>query len=546
MATVIQTLQEAGQDFEWYPTTDEMIAAVVKHIKGTRTALRPYYSPGSILDIGAGDGRVLTALGEAFECRQDLYAIEKAAPHIENMPANIAIVGTDFHYQTLIDKDVSMIFCNPPYSEYENWAVKIIKEALSDRIYLIVPKRWARSKPIRSALKLREVEAEVIWSGDFRNAERKARASVDIIYVAMRRYDGEYDHQGEKTDPFETWFQETFPEVEAVDHVPQEPPIDVRMNNELMAGYNLVDRLVALYEEDLKKMQESYRALCRIDPALLKEVGVTAAQVKDGLRQKIKGLKNKYWEELFDHLDKIKQRLTHKSRDKIVGKMSSAVHVDFTSDNAYAVVIWVLKNTNQYIESQLVDLFTELSRPENVRNYKSNQKTWKQEQWRYSSDEKHTHYMLEYRIIATKWHGSAIKPNDKEWRSDYDYPNGLHNDSHALLGDIITVANNLDFACHDSSRSCWHGNWTSGGAEVFELANGETLMRVRAFINGNIHIQFNQDFIKALNIEASRILGWIRSPQEACEEMGVDFFTAQRCFQSNRIFAPSDLKRLTA
>jgi len=61
-----------------------------------------------------------------------------------------------------------------------------------------------------------------------------------------------------------------------------------------------------------------------------------------------------------------------------------------------------------------------------------------------------------------------------------------------------------------------------------------------------MHYQFDQEFIKALNVEASRLLGWIRSPREASDEMGIDLATAQRLFNSNQLFLPSDCKRLTA
>ena len=44
----LATLKENDQDFEWYPTTDEMIAAVYSRCGDF----------SSMLDIGAGDGRV--------------------------------------------------------------------------------------------------------------------------------------------------------------------------------------------------------------------------------------------------------------------------------------------------------------------------------------------------------------------------------------------------------------------------------------------------------------------------------------------------------
>jgi hypothetical protein len=377
---------------------------------------------------------------------------------------------------------------------------------------------------------------------------RRARAVVDVLCISPceKEDDGEYHRyrDSQMVDPFDAWFQETFPEVKTIDAVTDEATKE-RINGDLLKGYNLVDRLVELYQADMAKMHASYRALCQIDPVLLKTVGVEAAQVKEGLKAKIKGLKNLYWQELFDHLDKVTVRLTSGSRKSIVEKMASAVHVDFTSDNAYAVVLWVLKNANLYIESQLTDLFRELSGPENVRNYKSNHKTWDHERWRYiqhsswnhGKQETPTRYMLEYRIIVMKYNAIGGDGSSCSW----DYKNGLHKDCHAFLQDIMTVANNLGFPC---SYICWQ--WSSGSPQEFYLDNGETLMRVRAFMNGNLHIQFNQDFIKVLNVEASRLLGWIRSPREVVEEMDIDWTTAQQCFNSNKVFAASEYKLLTA
>ena len=52
---LVVSLKEANQDFEWFPTTLEMIAAVKKRMPE---------GANSIMDIGAGDGRVLKWLAE--------------------------------------------------------------------------------------------------------------------------------------------------------------------------------------------------------------------------------------------------------------------------------------------------------------------------------------------------------------------------------------------------------------------------------------------------------------------------------------------------
>ena len=93
------------------------------------------------------------------------------------------------------------------------------------------------------------------------------------------------------------------------------------INGDLLTGYNLVDRLTQLYDIAMAEMYDAYKALCSVDPAILKTVGVSVNEVKTGLKSKIKGLKNLYWKELFDNLDKVTSRLTTSSRKELLEKM---------------------------------------------------------------------------------------------------------------------------------------------------------------------------------------------------------------------------------
>ena len=52
------------------------------------------------------------------------YGIEKSQTLLNNLHEKVIILGTEFHEQSLIDKEMDVIFCNPPYSEYEEWARK--------------------------------------------------------------------------------------------------------------------------------------------------------------------------------------------------------------------------------------------------------------------------------------------------------------------------------------------------------------------------------------------------------------------------------------
>lgn len=541
----LQKLKENDQDFEWYPTTDNMIDAVFWESGDI----------GSMLDIGAGDGRVLERIdklvhvravqksGEHYHGSIDKYAIEKAPIHIEAMPPDISIVGTDFVLQTLIDKKVDMVFCNPPYSEYEGWATKIIKEANTKFIFLILPDRWTGSKLIEEAIKQRGAVYRVIWSGDFSDAERAARARVEIIKITITTTNNDYKR--EEISPFNVWFDEYFEgfgKLKLIDDDEDEDETEKpNPMHEIVEGQNLIERLASLYTHDMNNLLDNYKGLSEFDATLLKEIGVSVDEIKKALKLKIEGLKNKYWQELFDNLNKITSRLTSGSRSSLLKKLNASCNVDFSVDNAYAVVLWAIKNANSYIDQQLIDMFKTLTEPECVKNYKSNQRTWERDEWRYGKYESsNTHYMLEYRVI-THQH-SAIKLNDA-WLS-WDFENNLSENCHAFINDIFTIANNLGFG---NKANSYNRHWKSNNQEEFYTTQGDNskiLVAIRAFKNGNLHLKFSQDFIKTLNVEASRLLGWIKTPQDAVDEMGLSLDFVNAHFKTNLLFVAADGQKL--
>ena len=177
---MVKSIKEADQDFEWYPTTTEIIDTVKANMHEHFYIRADEKCRVSLLDIGAGDGRVLMQLTEG-----DRYAIEKSMPLIEAMPKDVLILGTDFHQQTIIDKKVAAIFCNPPYSEYDVWTERIIKEANAGVIYLVIPSRWSGHTGIANAIKARQAETTVLGSFDFLDGDRQARAKVDVLKVNL-------------------------------------------------------------------------------------------------------------------------------------------------------------------------------------------------------------------------------------------------------------------------------------------------------------------------------------------------------------------------
>ena len=520
---LLSAVQAAEQDFEWYPTTDRMIAAVARR-------LRPHAdSIHSILDIGAGDGRVLTQLGQVCKC-PTLYSIEKSTLLISAQPDDIIPVGTNFFEQNLNCLPVDCIFSNPPYSEYEAWAAKIIEEGYAQSIFLVIPQRWKDSGQIAAALKRRSATAKVIHSDDFLDADRRARAVVDVIEVTTPRND---DYHESVADPFDIWFDQNISTFDQDATVPDEYEA-ARELARIHRESNISD-MVAAYIDELGLLERNYKAIFKLDRAILDELGVSKGNVREGIKKKMAGLKAKYWQVLFDRLDAITSRLSTKTKARLLEKLTRNTSVAFTVNNAYAVVLWAVKNANKYYDEQLVTLFRDLSTFEGVHNYKSNTRTWQKNGWRYGKED-HDHYTLDYRIVVSHW--GAMSRSDYQW----EYPGKLHKNCHEEIADIIAVMANLGFLT--CSQSSFDRQWVAGQWQDFCTYEGDILFQAKAHINGNLHYRFMPKAIKRLNVEAGRLLGWVQNVGDVVRELGYSEEEAREHFGSSAKLLPSNIRLL--
>lgn len=539
---MVKNLKNQNSDFEWYPTTTIMTDVVKKDIRSKMTLFGDDpINKISVLDCGAGDGRVLEALTNG-----NRFAIEKAQPLIDAQDASVITVGTDLMQQALLDKPIDVIFSNPPYSEFGAWARKIVAEANAKLVYLILPERWENDKGLTETLQARHAEHQVIGRFDFtgEDADRKARARVHIIRVQLAS-DGQLSPNSRtqclKSDPFDLWFKSNFAQnasKASFDHLNPADAIRSKLkkridsNTELVSANGFVQALVTFYHDDLDKLLSDYQRICELDSILLYEMGVNTEAVAKGLKLKITGLKSTYWAELFKHLSSVTERLTAESRKRLLNKLDASTNIDFSAENVHALLSWVLKNCNNYFESQLISLVKKMTYQANVVKYKSNHKVFKAEDWRYGQKPEIERYGLDYRIVVELYQAICISEFTFEHTKS-----GLTDHAATLLDDLATVANNLGFDT-TGQKKAHDFTWASGKKVNFLFRDHITgkeavLFETKAFKKGTLHIKLNQRYACRLNTEFGRLMGWLRNAEQASEEMGVPTDIANEAFGSN-------------
>ena len=534
----LRKVQAAGEDFEWYPTTAEIIAALKRDLSYT---IRGDYHRGdhAFLDIGAGNGKVLSAVGD-IEGIGQLYAIEKSHALIDLMPKEIFILGCDFWHTSLIDKDVRLIFSNPPYSRFGEWSVKIIREApAAATIYLVIPERWEKAALLEAEIKHREATQKILGTFDFASAEdRQARAKVHLVKIQLKRVD-RYERQDPDNDPFTRFFNETFTFTETDE---DERPFEEKLaDTQLVNRMNFIEALCHLYDARMLELQRNYQAICGIPTDILEEFDIKKPGLVKSLKMKLATAKKEYWSRLFDGMEEISSRLTKKSRRVIQELMQSQTGIDFNRDNCYAVVLWVIKNANGYFDSQLVETYEEMIEHANVENYISNKRIFTWNRFTYSSqiEENATHFRLKvgHRMVLHRCGGLETRWGDRR---------GISERACDFIGDLLTVAGNLGFTIFD--RAPREHEFDDSTARVYRFrgadGQGESLIRMRAFQNNNLHVQFHPDFIHALNVQHGKLKGWLRNDAEASRELEIPIEVAAKHFQPGFRLTGSSFARL--
>lgn len=542
---LVLELKNKNEDFEFYPSTEEMI----------KTIFYDCYGGGSWLDIGCGTCNLKKWINKFAEQEKikeeqkeniwrannfddkfnfkrnnpskinEYYVIEKSKTLVEKFDKDTICLGRDFNCTDLYDKPTNYIFCNPPYSQYAEWTCKILEQgAFRNCAYMIIPSRWEDNQRIKDCLEQNKTNYIVLGSSDFYDAERKARAVVDIVKFKRDKY---YSRVSEKYNEkvFDKFFDSFFSFKKEKSYEEKNEELN-KQRNQIVCAESKVKMLVDMYNEEFKTLNNHFLAIANLDPDVLETIGVKKDCVKKALKNKRETLKIKYWKFVFEQFEEITDRLTTNTCDRLFKKFQNINAVDFTPENIYPIVIWVINNANSYYDKQLLEFYDNMTTPDNICNYKSNHKVFKRCEYRpecFDNKEEVSHYTLHYRVVCP----SNLFPNRDTYYSRYNkgYMETIMN--------ICVIARNLGFTVDKSNFDEISNIETGKKANIYQ-ENGKILFEFKHYMNGNKHIKFNVELMKAINVEVARLRNWIQTKEDIAKEFNAEMASgAEKYFKTN-------------
>jgi hypothetical protein len=478
----------------------------------------------SFLDIGTGDGRVL----DYFKAQKN-YGIEIARAQADDLiRKGVFLIGRNYWDVSLIEQEYGLIYSNPPFSVFDRWVNKILTECNFCLLYLVMPVRWKNQDMITKELE--RYESTIVGEFDFSRAsaaDREARGKVNLVRVNapwvkdVESKHSKISYQQTVEDAFSRWVREYIADFD-------EKP-DREWEKERQEALALkktpIDQLISDYETDKQNLGEAFKAIGKLEPAIIKLMGQDKASMLEIIKKAIEGLKSKYWRSAFNKLEPVNKRMTQKTRDRIFGEIEEFKTLDFNADNIYSIVIWIINNCNIGILDQIGEVFDAMTSKEYIEGYKSN-RHWVKSDWR------HTDRSWRYEELPSRWKLGLDYRIVLSTYFRYSY------DKYSVIDDFIVICRNLGFpiVAHCKPDYTLHST-----EQRFFTEDGELAFTMRYYTgNKNAHLKINKKLLMKFNVEVAKIRKWMSDPGDVAEEFNVSKEEATKLWNNGLVLLGTD------
>lgn len=569
MTSIIPVLKQNNQDFEFFPTTAEILQAVSDNIFKEKTkdllndagelvfddyTKRKMQEHISILDICAGNGSALMQLKSNLTQKGfthiSLSAIEKSFILYSLLDDDIALVGTDYFAENMINKKADIVFCNPPFSQTEEWFKRLLTTtpACVKDIYFVCPSKQGLSKKYQTMFdefvlskgRKGEYTMSVLQNKtfSFTDGERSARVDAVVLHLSLKsKY--EYSEKYDKDSLFSVHFPELETKLKKAGYSSYrdvEEDKNQQRRDLVVAQFgddDIVKVLVEEYQMEYNEFMDAYSKLNEVPLLLLRKLDIDLYKAKELLFGFLTNLETRYWRKLFELYQPLREKLTSVSIKKLMDYVQSR-NFSFTYANCLAVTVFAVKQTNRLLIEQVLTKYKHWAEVGNYHGYKSNQRLFDEGRFKdkINPDDIKTAYHATHRWTNTDIEN--IMPFTVGERKNLEYrivDVGLtfekdrwtcveNSTAWVACNDLMTIAKNFGYDGNLNIADTEHGKrYTVHGFD--RNNNSVVLFEYKVFKNGNAHFFINKDFMIDIMLSVGKYLGWVHSKEQAMQDLDI-------------------------
>lgn len=419
---------------------------------------------------------------------------------------NILTLATNPKTTSLVDKEVDLIFCNPPMDKYEEYCKRIFEESLAGYALLVLPIEWKSNAEIKAYAKANRFEIEVIGAVGYIKDNQRAKAELVLFYrfsseaILKKKLGKDYD--------LEVLFQELECYRSSLIHeLEDEKKEEIANETQGMDQESFFEYLLKRYKKEHQDFFKNFKSLSHLSSHFLSAIKVEGEDIVEATKRFERKHKKFYWSECLSRMPTFNLLLTQKQQGELLGEFAHR-GVDFSRENIPSVLAFSLKYCKERERENFCNFWERLANEDNLADFSN----------LISNPKPYTHYPNEKLFYKGRLKEKVICTYAGRY-DDY-YPNHLRDVGIAYLIEILLQSmgyQDLSYRYSDKSVITPQDRVNLPLGISFLFAGEKQVVKFTAYKNRKLHIHFNQTTIALINLRVFIYLGWITNIKEAKE-----------------------------
>lgn len=457
------------------------------------------------MSIGESSVEMLEHFGKEFQSKKYFSIGSKC------VNANTLSLSCSFESTTLVDKEVDVIFCNPPLKEYEAYCKRIFEECLAKRVFLVLPMEWKSSKEIGAYAKANGFDVELVARLGYVKNNQREKAEIILFYrsylseraVMERKLSQEY-HLG---NLFEELHKGRFVLRGELEKKKED---EIAKESEGMEYQAFLEYLLKRYEKEHNDYFDNFKHFSNLSAYFLDYIGVQRDDITTNTAVFEKLLRKLYWDQCLSKNPNITSKLTPLQYDELLNELKER-GADFSRSNIANVEAYCLSRSRVMEQKNFITFWERFTNGDNLEGFTD----------LISNPHPYMDYPKEKRFFK----GKIKEKVACSYAGSYDdyYPNILRDVRIVHLLQILLQSmgyQDLHYRHADGSKIAITERIDLPLGISYLFAGERQITKFTSYKNRKLNIVFDKEVIANINLRVLLYQGWITNLAEAKEAFG--------------------------